>query len=103
MRKTCKPTLEILEDRVTPSTFGSIWPNPGNMTLSFVPDGTDAGGAPSSLFRTLNAYAPTAAWETQILRAFQTWAMATNVNIGVVNDGGQALGSTGAVQGDARF
>jgi len=103
MRKTCKPTLEILEDRVTPSTFGSIWPNPGNMTLSFVPDGTSAGGASSSLFRTLNAQASTAAWETEILRAFQTWLTYTNVNVGVVSDGGQGLGSTGAIQGDSRF
>jgi hypothetical protein len=103
MRKTSKPTVEILEDRVTPSTFGAVWPNPGNMTLSFVPDGTDAGGASSSLFRTLNTQAPTAAWETAILRAFQNWLRYTNVNVGVVTDGGQALGSTGAVQGDGRF
>src|SRR5690606_14970847 len=34
---------------------------------------------------------------------FQTWAMHANINIGLVGDGGQALGSVGAVQGDARF
>src|SRR5262249_55525315 len=103
MSKTRKPMLEILEDRLTPSTYGSIWPNPGNMTLSFVPDGTNAGGASSNLFQMLDAQAPAAAWETEILRAFQTWLAYTNVNIGIVTDGGQALGSTGAVQGDARF
>src|SRR2546430_895549 len=103
MGTTRKPTLELLEDRITPSTFGSIWPNPGNLTLSFVPDGTNAGGGvSSSLFRTLNGQASTAAWETAILRAFQTWAMVTNVNVAIVADGGQALGATGAVPGDPR-
>src|SRR5258708_4719979 len=103
MRKKFKPTLEILEDRLTPSTFGGAWPYPGHLTLSFVPDGTDAGGAPSNLFHLLNAQAATSTWETAILQAFQTWAVNTNVNVGVTADGGQALGSTGAVQGDARF
>jgi hypothetical protein len=103
MRKKYKPNLENLEDRLTPSTFGGVWPNPDNLTLSFVPDGTDAGGASSNLFRLLNTQASTSQWETAILRAFQTWASLTNVNVGVVADGGQALGATGPVQGDARF
>jgi hypothetical protein len=103
MRKKFKPTVEILEDRLTPSTFGGVWPNPGHLTLSFVPDGTDAGGAPSSLFHMLNSQTATSTWETAILRAFQTWAVNTNINVGVTADGGQALGSTGAVQADARF
>jgi hypothetical protein len=103
MRKKYKPNLEILEHRLTPSTFGSVWPNPSGLTLSFVQDNTDAGGAPSSLFHQLNAQASTNQWQTAILRAFQTWAVNTNVNIGLVGDDGEALGSIGAVQGDARF
>jgi hypothetical protein len=42
-------------------------------------------------------------WEREVLRAFQTWASVSNINIGVVADGGQPLGTTGAVQGDSRF
>ncbi|MFL5243388.1 MAG: matrixin family metalloprotease [Gemmataceae bacterium] len=103
MRKNFKPLLEILEDRLTPSTFGGVWPDPGHLTLSFVPDGADAGGTPSSLFHLLNAQAATSVWETAILRAFQTWAVNTNVNVGITADGGQPLGATGAVQGDTRF
>jgi hypothetical protein len=98
-----KPTLELLEDRLTPSAFGVTWPNPGHLTLSFVPDGTDAGAAPSSLFHLLDSQAATDAWKKEIVRAFQTWGVNTNINIGVVADGGQALGTTGAVQGDPRF
>jgi hypothetical protein len=103
VRKKYKPNLENLEDRLTPSTFGGVWPNPDNLTLSFAPDGTDAGGASSDLFRLLDTQASTNQWETAILRAFQTWASITNVNVGVVADGGQAQGATGPVQGDARF
>ena len=43
------------------------------------------------------------AWKTEILRAFQTWAIETNINIGVVPDGGQAMGIAGLAQGDDRF
>src|SRR6476646_1284185 len=95
--------LERLEDRYAPSTSGIAWPDNQHLTLSFVPDGTPVGNSSSNLFRTLNAVAPTATWEREILRAFQTWAASANLNIGVVADGGQPLGATGAVQGDTRF
>ena len=102
-RRTHALSVELLEDRLTPSLAGSPWPDPGHLTLSFAPDGTEAGGTPSGLFRMLNATAPTASWEMEILRAFQSWAINSNVNIGVVPDGGQPLGTTGAVEGDPRF
>src|SRR5262245_15961836 len=95
--------IERLEDRCTPSTSGVAWPDNQHITLSFVPDGTGVGASPSSLFRTLDAVAPRAVWQREILRAFQTWAATTNLNVGVVADGGQALGTGGAVQGDGRF
>src|SRR5437899_4335729 len=91
--------LELLEDRITPATFGYAWPDGSHLTLSFAPDGTAVGGTTSNLQQTLNAVAPTAAWEREILRAFQTWAVQTNVNIGVVADQGLALGSSGRPQG----
>src|SRR5438132_1941748 len=102
-KKSRKLILEALEDRLTPSQWGVAWPNPGHLTLSFVPDGTSVGNLKSNLFQSLNANAPTASWEEEILRAFQTWAANANINIGVVADGGQAMGASGAVQGDLRF
>jgi hypothetical protein len=96
-------TLESLEDRAVPAQFGNPWPEAGHLTLSFTPDGTDLGVGKSSLFSTLNATAPTATWQRDILRAFQTWAVNANVNVGVVADGGQPAGTPGPVQGDARF
>ena len=95
--------LESLEDRCTPATFGNPWPDPGHLTLSFVPDGTQVGSSTSNLFQTLNAVAPTKTWQMEILRAFQTWAAAANINIAVVPDQGLPLGSPGAIQGDSRF
>jgi hypothetical protein len=95
--------LEVLEDRTVPSTLSAVWPDPGHLTLSFAPDGTNASTGPSNLFAVLNAQAPTAAWEQTILRAFQTWADQANINIGVVGDNGVALGSPGLVQGGSGF
>jgi hypothetical protein len=95
--------VDRLEDRLTPSTTGVAWPDGSHLTLSFVPDGTKVGDSQSNLFATLNAVAPTAVWQREILRAFQAWAGPANLNIGVVADGGQALGTSGVVQGDTRF
>ncbi|PWT74923.1 MAG: hypothetical protein C5B46_03320 [Proteobacteria bacterium] len=102
LRKT-RLELERLEDRCTPATWGNPWPDPGHLTLSFAPDGTQNGSGQSKLFQTLNALAPTQTWQTEILRAFQTWAVQANINIGVVADQGASLGSTGVIQGDSRF
>ncbi len=98
-----KLLLEQLEDRLTPSTTGVPWPDPGHLTLSFVKDGTNIGGTASDLFSLMGKQAPTAAWQTAILQAMETWASLVNINVGVVNDGGQPAGTPGAVQGDSRF
>ena len=86
-----------------PATFGVAWHDPSHLTLSFAPDGTAIAGHTSSLFQLLNAQEPTAVWEQQILRAFQTWAVQANINIGLVADGGQPFGSSGPAQHDPRF
>src|SRR5947208_1846465 len=95
--------LERLEDRCTPATSGITWPDGSHLTLSFVPDGTQVASYTSSLFRTLNTVAPTDVWQREIVRAFQSWAANANINVGMVTDGGQPLGTTGAVEGDGRF
>ncbi|HEX4591132.1 MAG TPA: hypothetical protein VH120_14435, partial [Gemmataceae bacterium] len=103
MVQTRRLNIERLEDRVTPSTSGITWPDGDHLTLSFVPDGTSVSGYKSNLFQTLNAVGATPAWQQAILQAFQTWAAQANLNVGVVADGGQPLGTSGAVQGDSRF
>ena len=97
--------LEALEDRSTPATWSVPWPDPQHLSVSFAPDGTDVGGVANQLTATMNADGLTSApvWQREILRALQSWAVQTNIGVGVVADGGQPFGSTGAAQGDSRF
>src|SRR5262245_11237050 len=95
--------FEALEDRSLPSTFGVPWADPEHLTLSFVGDNTQTPLGASNLNQLLASAGTSAQWKVELLRAFQTWAAHANINIGLVADGGQALGSVGAVQGDSRF
>jgi hypothetical protein len=97
MTRTRRLTLEVLEDRTTPAVYGVPWSDPTHLTLSFAPDGTPISGQTSALFATLDAQEPTVAWQTDILRAVQTWGVNTNLNVGVVPDDGRAFGSSVSV------
>ncbi|HEV3263091.1 MAG TPA: matrixin family metalloprotease [Gemmataceae bacterium] len=103
MARSRRLMLELLEDRTVPAVFGVPWSNPSHLALSFAPDGTRIGGQTSSLFATLDAQEPTAAWQAIVLRALQTWADNTNLNIGVVPDGGQPFGTPSQGQDSPRF
>jgi hypothetical protein len=101
MHSPAKPRLEILENRRVLSVFGNPWPNAGRLTLSFAPDGTEIAGFSqhnlgqqyvNSLFNELSAVGGTDAWKMEILRAFQTWAVQGNINIGLANDAGRDFG-----------
>jgi hypothetical protein len=102
-KSTYRPTLERLEDRTLPATWGMAWPNPQRVTVSFVPDGTQVFDSQSSLFQTLNSQASTSVWESTILQALDTWAVNSNINLALVQDSGQPIGTPGAIQGDTRF
>jgi hypothetical protein len=103
MKRPRKLLLEVLEDRTAPATFGIPWPDAARLSLSFVPDGTPVAGQQSRLFALMNATAPTQTWEQVILRAFQSWAAPTNINLTVAADSGALLGTTGPIQHDSRF
>jgi hypothetical protein len=95
--------VEALEGRAVPATFGLPWGDARHLSLSFVPDGTAIAGHASDLFQMLDSRQATDAWQRTVLRAFQTWAVRSNVNIGLRADGGQAIGTPGKNQHDARF
>ncbi|QJX00903.1 matrixin family metalloprotease [Frigoriglobus tundricola] len=95
-------SIEQLEDRLTPS-FGTPWMDGTHLTLSFAPDGTSVSGRASNLFALMGSTTTQSQWQVAVLSAYQTWADAANLNIGLVSDGGQALGVAGAPQGDVRF
>jgi hypothetical protein len=90
---------EHLEDRTTPA-WGTPWFDGTALTLSFVPDGTDITGNRSDLAAQLENQP---GWQWAVLRAYQTWAVEANLNVGLVADGGQPMGVAGAPQGDIRF
>jgi hypothetical protein len=98
------PNMEHLEDRVLLySAYGDQWTFDSRITYSFMPDGTSIGGIPSALFSTLNANHPTATWEAQIEQAASIWEAATNANLALVPDGGEAAATAGDQQDDPRF
>jgi hypothetical protein len=95
---------ELLESRLLlNSRLGDQWTYDSRITYSFMPDGTSVGGVPSALFQTLNANHPTATWHDQIEQAASFWESATNLNLALVSDGGQAVGASGDQQDDPRF
>jgi hypothetical protein len=102
MKRKERLFLEQLEDRRLLATFGVPWPDAQHLTLSFVPDGTPVDGYRSTLFQTLDKR-PTRDWQAVLLRAVQTWASQANIHVTVVPDGGEPLGTPGAVEGDPRF
>ncbi len=106
-RKTLRgmrPELEGLETRLLLySALGDQWTYSSRITYSLMPDGTSVGGIPSVLFQTLNAKFPTTTWEQQIETAASLWESATNINLALVPDGGEADGCAGDQQDDPRF
>ncbi len=97
-------TVEYLEDRIAPANIGLPWRDPTHLTLSFAPDGTSIAGDHSDLFQDLDSQFPNAAaWQGDIVRAFQTWAAQTNLSVGLVADSGAPFGAAGLMQGDPRF
>jgi hypothetical protein len=95
--------MEQLEDRSVPATFGVPWSDSTHLTVSLVPDGAAIVGHTSNLFAMLDAQFPRDVWQRDLTRAVETWAAAANINVGVVVDGGQPMGTPGLGRGDARF
>ncbi len=102
-RKSRRLSSEPLEARCLLDGNHLNWNDTSQLSVSFAPDGTDIGGEPSALFEAFNQVATPREWKETILRAFQTWAMHTTINLGVVNDGGQPFGIAGPRTEDPRF
>src|SRR5262249_39884497 len=93
--------VEELETRLVPySVSGNASPLPDVVTLSFVPDGTILGSGGtnliySNLFATFNSHPgwTTSTWQNEIIRAAQSWAQQTNINLDIVSDSGAENGT----------
>lgn len=95
--------FECLEPRTMFDGNGLLLANDAYLTLSFAADGTNVANQANALAAKFDAIAPRSVWQDAILQAFQTWAVKTNADIGVVADGGQSFGTPGPTHGDARF
>src|SRR5262245_59309108 len=87
-RNTRFSSIEQLEPRfalyaLTPSA----WSNK-DMSVSFLPDGTQSEGYVSNLFAKLDGIAATSVWQREFARALQTWANVTPLNFHFVGDDG---------------
>src|SRR5438874_7189911 len=100
-RSGYKLALQSLEDRSLPAVFGIPWADPEHLTISFAPDGTMVNGAASNLFQSMPGQVAT--WEREILRALQAWVASASIDVHVVPDSGDAIGTRGPTQGDTRF
>lgn len=81
----------------------SPWDFSDKLTISFAPDGTQVGSQQSSLYDSFKGFLNAAQVESTILKAFQTWAIRSNINFGLQEDSGDAFGVQGETQGDERF
>lgn len=105
-----RPAAEALEERGLLSSSTLPWPDPGHLTLSITPDGSAVSGSACALSRVLGtAGTPAyAASLTAVLKAFQSWAVLTPINVGLVPDAGAPAGQAGPPerrpgQGDLRL
>lgn len=95
--------IEIMEVRQLLTTFGVPWPDARNLSVSFPTDNTTIGAYGNSLRAVLDQVTDRDVWQATALRAFQTWAVQANINIGLVPDRGDALGTVGLANNDPRF
>ena len=99
-KRALRPVPEVLEGRLLLySQLGDQFVYSSRITYSFMPDGTSVGGVPSALFSTLNAKFATAIWQQQIEQGAAIWENAANLNLALVSDGGQPVGTAGQPAG----
>ena len=79
------------------------WLNLGQLTYSFVPDGTVLADHSSSLFEELTPTGAEQLWQSAFEQAFNEWLTPLGVDAHLVDDSGLAFGAFGPTQGDARF
>lgn len=95
--------FEPLEPRLALDSQGVLAGIDSYLTLSFAADGVSIAGQSNALSAKFDSIASSAVWKEQILRAFQTWAVETNADIGLVPDTDVPFGSPSAQQFDSRF
>jgi hypothetical protein len=73
------------------------------LTVSFPEDDTAIGAYANDLRQALDAVTQRSNWQELALRAFQTWAVHADINVGLRSDHNLAFGSPGLTVADPRF
>ena len=102
-KSSARIAAEVLERRAMPATFGVAWPDARNLSVSFPTDDASIGAYGNSLREVLDQVADRKVWQETVLRAFQTWAVQANINIGLTPDRGDTFGTVGLSVNDPRF
>jgi hypothetical protein len=96
-------TVETLESRHLMATFGTPWPEPRTLSVSFPSDQAAIGAFRNQARESLDQVADRSEWQEAALRAFQTWSIHANINVGLVPDRGDDFGTVGLSNDDPRF
>ncbi|TWU02258.1 matrixin family metalloprotease [Stieleria varia] len=95
--------FQTLEDRRMLVSYATPWPDAHGLTISFPNDGVEIASHQNNVNETLDAVASTEQWQELVLRAYQTWAIHADINVGVRNDFDSPFGTPGMTTGDPRF
>jgi hypothetical protein len=95
--------LESLEERRVMANFGVPWPDARSLSISFPTDHAAIGAYRNAAREVLDQVADRSQWQEAALRAFQTWAVQANINVGLVADRGDDFGTVGLTHNDPRF
>ncbi len=96
-------SMETLEDRRLLAAFGTPWPDARDLSISFPAEGVDIGDYANNLHETLDQVTDRHEWQELVLRAYQTWAIHADINIGLRNDFDVRFGAPGLMTNDPRF
>lgn len=98
-----KLAVESLEERRLMANFGTPWPDARSLSISFPTDQAAVGAYRNAAREVLDQVADRVQWQEAALRAFQTWAVQANINVGLVTDRGDDFGAVGLSTNDPRF
>ena len=95
--------MQTLEDRRMLAAFGTPWPDARDLTISFPSDNVRVGSYENNIAETLDPLTSRDQWQELALRAYQTWAINADINVGLRNDYDVPFGTPGMTTGDPRF
>jgi hypothetical protein len=102
-RSTIAIDLQTLEDRRMLAAFGTPWPDSRELTISFPSDGVEVGTHVNIIESRLDQIASRQERQEIVLRAYQTWAINADLNVGLRNDYDVRFGTAGLTNKDPRF